>query len=182
MQVVETGRPAAAEYAPSFEKYVTLVPERMIVPVLAAQRDEVREALASVSEDRAGFRYAEGKWSIRQVVGHLVDSERVFGYRALCVARGDQTPLPAFDENLYVAGGPFEDQPLGALLGEFELVRDGNLRLLERLSAGAWRRTGTSNGHPASARALAFVMAGHVRHHLSVVRERYLARLQAESK
>jgi len=174
MRSVETGRPTAAEYAPHFEKYLVLVPEHEIVPVLEGQKQEVARALSIISEAQAGYRYAEGKWSIRQVVGHLVDTERIFGYRALCVARGEQGPLPGFDENQYVVNARFDSIPLGELIRELEIVREGNVGLFRHLGAEEWGRVGTANGKAVSVRALAFVMAGHVRHHLGIVAERYV--------
>src|SRR5262245_47319922 len=175
MNPTAVSRPEAAEYAPHFEKYIALVPDGDLMNLLEAQPEEVRRTLSGVSEERAGHRYAEGKWSIRQVIGHLADSERVFGYRALCVARGEQAGLPGFDENQYVANAPFDSVPLAELIRELEVVREGHVRLLRRLAPEAWLRTGTANAKAISVRALAFVMVGHVRHHLVILRERYLA-------
>lgn len=166
-------RPAAGAHSPYFDHYISLVPEAEVLPVLAAQGDEVRRALAGVKEKDAGFRYAEGKWSIREVAGHLADTERVMAYRALSFARGEQAPLPPFDENEYVRQANFDAVPLAELVEEFRAVRAGNLGLFRHLSAEAWRRRGVASGKPILVRSLAYIMAGHVRHHLGVLRDKY---------
>ena len=166
-------RPTETEYATFYRGYVALVPETDIVGVLEQQVEEIRRLAASVSTERESYRYAEGKWSIRQVLGHLVDGERIFGYRAFCISRGDQAALPSFDENEYVAGARSDATPLVELVDELALVRRSNLVVLRRLDAREWARVGTASGKPVSVRALAWVMAGHPRHHLEVLRERY---------
>ena len=152
---------------------MALVPETDIVGVLEPQVEEIRRLLAAVPAERETYRYAEGKWSIRQVLGHLVDGERVFGYRAFCISRGEQAALPSFDENQYVAEARSDGVPLRELVDELALVRRSNLAVLRRLDAREWARVGTASGKPVSVRALAWVMAGHPRHHLQVLRERY---------
>jgi hypothetical protein len=139
---------------------------------------ELPAALAGVRGEAERFRYAEGKWSIREVVGHVIDAERVFGYRALCIARGETASLPSFDENEYVANASFDHCTLEELLEEFVQVREGHLAFFRHLSKEAWTRSGVANASPVSVRALAFILAGHPRHHLAVLRERYLPRLQ----
>jgi hypothetical protein len=170
-----TERPTEAEFAPYFGRYVALVPEADIITVLEQQADEIVRLTGSVPAERESHRYAEGKWTIREVLGHLVDAERVFGYRVFCISRGEQAPLPAFDENRYVAEARGDATPLRELVDELVLVRRSNLVVLRRLSASEWVRVGTSSGKPVSARALAWVMAGHVRHHVKILRERYFA-------
>ncbi len=167
------GEPTASEYAPFFEGYVALVRGGDILTTLTAQKETVERALGGVEERDAGRRYAEGKWSVRQVVGHCTDAERVFGYRALAFARGEQAPLPAFDENAYERLADHDAVPLAALLAEFVAVRAASLHLLHLLPPAAWTRGGTASGKPISVRALAFVMAGHVAHHMAILRERY---------
>lgn len=166
-------RPAESEFAAFYKGYVSLVPEGDVLSVLEAQARGVPDLAATVPAERETFRYAPGKWSIRELVSHLVDAERVFGYRAFCIGRGDQVSLPGFDENTYVAESGADIQPLARLAKEFALVREGNLAALRRLDASAWKRVGTANGSPVSVRALSFIMAGHVLHHLGVLRERY---------
>ena len=166
-------RPTETEYAAIYRGYVALVPETDIVGVLETQAEEIRRLLATVSPEKETYRYAEGKWSIRQVLGHLVDAERVFGYRAFCFSRGEQAPLPSFDENRYVDAARSDSVPLRELVEELVLVRQSNLVALRRLDAREWAQVGTASGKPVSVRALAWVMAGHPRHHLQILRERY---------
>jgi hypothetical protein len=167
-------RPPSSEYAPAFEGYVSLVPEADIMASLARQKTEFAEALSPVRGAAESYRYADGKWTIREVVGHVIDCERVFGYRALCIARGETASLPGFDENTYAAHAPYGDYPLGDLLEEFALVREGHLFLFRHLSREAWLRVGSANSKPASVRAIAYIIVGHVRHHLGVLSRRYL--------
>ena len=168
-----SGPPAATEYAPYFERYVALVRGDDILGTLAEQAEEVRRVLSRVPEARGGLRYAEGKWSIREVLGHCTDAERVFGYRALAFARGEKAPLPSFDENEYARTAGHDGVPLADLLEEFGTVRAGTLHLLRRFPAEAWLRVGVASGKPVSVRALAHIMAGHVAHHLAILHERY---------
>jgi DinB family protein len=166
-------RPAPDEYAPFFAGYVKLVPETEVLPVLSVQVSQVRRLAEALSADRETFRYAPGKWSIREVFGHICDGERVFGYRAFCISRGDQTPLPGFDENDYVAESAYDQQAVAELADDFAGLREANLAVLGRLDPARWVRGGNANGNPVSVRALAFIMAGHVRHHLGVLKARY---------
>jgi len=167
------GRPGNGEYAPSYAGYVSLVPEDDIVGVLEKQVPVVRLQMQACPPERETFRYAPGKWSVREVLGHMADAERVFGYRVLCISRGEAASLPSFDENQYVAHSPFARCKLADLVDELGLIREANLVTLRRLDAAAWQRWGSANGSPVSVRALAFIMAGHVRHHLSVLSARY---------
>jgi hypothetical protein len=166
-------RPNDTEYAAFYARYVALVPEDDILAVLDAQVEEIRRFLAPVSAERETYRYAEGKWSIRQVIGHLIDGERIFGYRAFCFSRGEQAALPSFDENEYVAAARSHAVPLRDLVDELDLVRQANLTVLRRLDAREWARVGTASGKPVSVRAIAWVLAGHPRHHVRVLREKY---------
>ncbi|HXK12608.1 MAG TPA: DinB family protein [Vicinamibacteria bacterium] len=166
-------RPSDTEYAPFYAGYVALVPETDVLAALEGQVGEIRRRLAPVTGERERQRYAEGKWSIRQVLGHLVDGERVFGYRAFCFSRGEAASLPSFDENQYVAAAGTDRIPLLELVEELALVRQSNLAFLRRLGEGEWGRVGTASGKAVTVRALAFVMAGHPRHHLNVLRDRY---------
>jgi hypothetical protein len=166
-------RPNETEYAPFYAGYVALVPETDVLAVLDGQVAEVRRFAASVSPDREALRYAEGKWSVREVFGHLVDAERVFGHRAFCFSRGETAALPSFDENQYVAAASSDSIPLLELVEELALVRRSNLAFLRRLQGPDWTRVGTASGKPVSVRALAWIMAGHPRHHQKVLREKY---------
>ena len=166
-------RPADTEYAPPYVPYVSLVPEDDILAVLTGQIDVLRRLIDSVPEDRETYRYAPGKWSVRELLGHVVDAERVFGYRAFAISRGEEAPLPGFDENSYVAHSRFDRRSLESLVGDFTTVRKANLSVLRELDPEVWDRVGTANGKAITVRALAYVMAGHARHHLGILRERY---------
>ena len=166
-------RPGEGEYAPFYAGYVALVPETDILAVLERQAAELRELAASVPAERETYRYGEGKWSVREVLGHLVDGERVFGYRAFCISRAERAGLPSFDENQYVAETRSNAIPLRELADELALVRESNLTFLRRLEAREWERAGTASGKAITVRALAWVMAGHPRHHVRILHERY---------
>lgn len=166
-------KPAESEFAAFYKGYVALVPDGDIVGVLEGQISDVTRLTATVPRERETFRYAPDKWSIRELVSHLTDAERVFGYRAFCIGRGDQASLPGFDENQYVAASGADSRPLPELAREWALVREGNVAALRRLDPEAWMRVGTANGNDISVRALAFIMAGHVLHHQGVLRARY---------
>jgi hypothetical protein len=168
-----TERPPESEFAPFYKGYVELVPEADVVAVLEAQADEIRRVASSVRQERETYRYGEGKWSVREVFGHLVDAERVFGYRAFCFSRGEQAALPSFDENRYVAASRSDATPLGDLVDELALVRRSNLIVFQRLQPAEWTQAGTASGRRVTVRALAWILAGHVRHHLAILRERY---------
>src|SRR5262245_28188406 len=139
----------------------------------AAQIGDTATMLRGLSETDAMYRYARGKWSIKEVVGHLADTERILAYRALCIARGDTTPLPGFDETAYVPVAKFDARSLADLVGELRTVRTATLALLRTFDGDAWRRRGTASGKPVSVRALAFTIPGHERHHLDILRTRY---------
>lgn len=167
-------RPAQSEYAPPFHKYIQLVPSGDLIENLSLQLTETKALLAHVPEDKELFRYAEGKWTIRQLLGHVIDSERIVAYRVLRIGRNDATPLAGFDENLLAAYSPYDAIPLAEALREFETVRAATLFLLRQLPAEAWERAGTSDGHFISLRAIAFAIAGHELHHREILRTRYL--------
>jgi hypothetical protein len=166
-------RPAQTEYAPFYAGYVALVPETDVLKALEEQKDVFRRLAAVVPAERERHRYAEGKWSVREVAGHVVDAERVFGYRAFAFSRGEKAAQPSFDENDYVAASVYDRVPLADLVGELVAVREANLAVLRRLSEVEWNRLGVASGKPVSVRALAWIMAGHPRHHLQVLRDRY---------
>jgi hypothetical protein len=167
-------RPDASEYAPFFAGYVSRVPDGDVLDLLARQVDETASLLGGLSETRAGYRYAPGKWSVKEVVGHVADAERVFTYRALRIARGDQTPLASFDENAWMRFGSFDTRPLADLLAELRTVRQSSLALYRSFTPEAVLRRGTASQEGVSVRALIHITAGHERHHVQVLRERYL--------
>jgi len=168
-------RPMESEYAPDYQGYVNQVSENEILPVLRAQMDDLDVLLDRVSPDRETYSYAEGKWSIREIVGHLIDGERVFGYRAFCIARGEQQNLPGFDQDDYMLTASYKHIDLENLLSELRLIRLGNIAMFRTFDEESWSRVGTANGNQITVRALAFIMAGHLRHHMNVLRERYLS-------
>ena len=170
-----TLRPEKNEYAEFYANYVSLVEETDVVSALENQTNDLRELLADVSAlRRENFRYAEGKWSVKELLGHIIDGERVFSYRALRFSRGDQTPLAGFEENSYVANSNFTNSDFSDLIEEFSTLRAANVLLFKNLSEEAWLRRGTASDAAVSVRALAFIMVGHVRHHANVLRQRYL--------
>jgi hypothetical protein len=165
-------RPAENEYPEYFHRYVSLVPEEAILDVLESQI-AVIEALPAKVGDKDTFAYAPGKWSVRELVGHLTDGERVFAYRALTFSRFDAASLPGFDEVTWTPHGHFGGVPLRELAGELITLRRANLQMFRRLDAPQWQAGGRGDDKPITVRALAYVMAGHVRHHLSILRDRY---------
>jgi len=169
-------RPSAGEFAEHTGVYVARVPGEDVRPVLTSQMGEVDRLLGTLAEDRALHRYAPGKWSVKEVVGHLADAERIYGYRALRFARDDSTPLPGFEENFYVPAGRFNLRPMRELLDEWCAVRSATLALYRGLDGEALLRRGVANGNVISVRALAWLAAGHTLHHLDVLRERYRVR------
>ncbi|HWM90570.1 MAG TPA: DinB family protein [Thermoanaerobaculia bacterium] len=166
-------RPEPGEYAEFYAGYIAGLPPGDVLEILELQKDQLRHLAATVPADQETFRYAPGKWSLREIAGHLIDAERVFSYRALCISRGDETPLPGFDENFYVARSNFDSRTLSSLIEELTLLRSANLLLFRALAPEDLARLGTANSYPVSVRALAFILAGHLDHHFRVLRERY---------
>jgi len=167
-------RPGTDEYAPSCAGYVArIADDEDVVAVLASQLNDVVARLEGIQEGRSDYRYAPGKWSIKEVVGHLCDTERVFAYQALRIGRGDTTPLPSFADEAYVREIRAEERTLSDLAGEWGDVRRATIALFRNLPASAWRRRGVASDQPISVRALAYIIAGHVRHHLEVLDARY---------
>lgn len=167
-------RPESDEYAPFYAGYIALAAARSdSIGELVVQRDRVCRGLASMSETEAAYRYAPGKWSVKELVSHLSDAERIFSYRLLRAARGDQTALPGFDENAYARTCGADDRRFGDLIGEWRAVRESTIALVGGLSPAVWEQRVTANQLPISARALYYVLIGHVDHHCRVLAERY---------
>lgn len=166
-------RPQPAEYAPYQKTYIDKVPDGDVLDILARQQDTLAQYFGDFPDERADFAYAEGKWTVKQVLGHICDTERIFAYRALRIARGDQTPLPGFDQDPYVEAATFTARTLADLAGEFIIVRENTLLLFRNLKDAQWNNLGTASGNPLSVRSCAYVIAGHTLHHLQILNERY---------
>jgi uncharacterized damage-inducible protein DinB len=167
-------RPTPDEYSPFFARYVERVPAGDIVTILRNQLDGTLSLFDPLAEADTERPYAEGKWTLKQVLGHLADTERVLAYRALRIARGDTTPLPGFDENDYAANAASSDRSVGHLRSELTAVRAATVALFGGLPPRAWERTGTASEATVSVRALACIIAGHELHHRAIIRTRYL--------
>jgi len=167
-------RPNRNEYADYYHTYVGKVPDGDIVERLEAQCSEMESLAASIGEEKGNYRYAEGKWSIKEVIGHVNDVDRVFGYRMVAFARGDSTPIPGMEQDDWVREANFDARALADLAAEFVAIRRGLVALCRSLDDEALMRTGTASGVEFTARAVPWVLAGHVLHHLAVIRDRYL--------
>jgi uncharacterized damage-inducible protein DinB len=177
MAAVTIGRPSSGEYAPHFAQYIDLVPDGDVLALLKRQVDETAGLVEPLADRDADFRYAEGKWSIKEVVGHVADTERIMVYRALCFARGEPAALPGFDEDEYVRRAKFASRPLPDLVAELRAIRAATLPFFAALDAEQLARRGTANSRPYSVRALAYIVTGHERHHARILAERYLPAL-----
>jgi uncharacterized damage-inducible protein DinB len=174
-------KPEETEHAPYFGRYINMVPDGDILGTLAGQIGVTLTELRKISDEDSLHRYAPGKWSVREVVGHMIDAERIFAYRALRFARNDRTELASFEENDYVPAGEFDRRPWDELIDEFYAVRRSNIAMFRGLTEEAWMRSGIASDNEMSVRALAYVIAGHERHHLSIIREKYAVEKKAES-
>ena len=166
--------PDPTEYAPYYGRYITLVGGDDVVAALEDQPRETLALLSTLSEEQGDYRYAPAKWSVKEVLGHVIDTERVLSYRALRFARNDRTPLASFEQDDYVRAGDFADCRLADLIEEFVCVRRASLWFFRQLSAEAWMRRGIASGNEVSVRAIAYIVAGHELHHRQVLREKYL--------
>ncbi|HJW09882.1 MAG TPA: DinB family protein [Holophagaceae bacterium] len=176
-------RPVAEDYPSAYAGYISKVPEEAdVVEMLALQPLELKAIFGEMTDDQAMYRYEPGKWSLKQLLGHLADAEREFGHRAFRFSRADPTPLPGFDEDAYVANGTAEMQPLAELLDEFMHLRSANLSLIRNLRPAAWELRGVANGKEGTVRTYVFVLAGHMRHHLDVLRDRYVPELPTRGR
>lgn len=167
-------RPEPTEYDPYYERYISLVKTDDIVATLQKQAQETRDLLGKLTADQSEFRYAAGKWSVKEVLGHVNDTERIMAYRVLRIARGDQTPIEGFEQDDYIAGGKFGRRTLDDLLQEFMTIRNATIQLIRHLDAETAERRGTANHKQISARAVVYVIAGHELHHRRILQEKYL--------
>ena len=175
MTQVVIARPGTDEYAPYYGTYIGKVPDGDVRALFSSQLAETLALIRSVPEARGVHRYAPDKWSIKEVIGHVSDSERIFAYRALRIGRGDTTPLPGFEQDHYVPHGGFDARTLSDLADELAAVRQATIHLFAHLDETALERRGTASGKPISVRALAYIIAGHERHHVAILKTRYLS-------
>jgi hypothetical protein len=166
-------RPQTGEYAPYYDRYISLIQGEDILNTLDQQRRQTMLLLSCRDEEEGDFRYAPEKWSAKEVLGHICDTERIFAYRALRIARADATPLEGFEQDDYVRNGPFAQRPMADLVEEFIAVRRATLSLFRILDEAAWMRRGTANKSEISVRALAYIIAGHELHHRRILEEKY---------
>jgi hypothetical protein len=167
-------KPAKSEFLPYYERYIALVPDGNVVSTLAAQIGETLALLRGLPASVSNYRYAPDKWSVNEVVGHIIDSERIFTGRAQRFARNDPTPIPGFEQDDYVRNSTFDAYPLSELAAELEAVRQSTLYLFKHMDEQAWTRRGVANNAEGSVRALANILAGHELHHREVLLSRYL--------
>lgn len=177
MTWLEIEPPAANEYDPYYASYIDLVEGKQLSLILRQQRARVLEMLAGLSDRQAGFRYAPDKWSIKEMMGHLIDTERVFVYRAMSIARGEKQSLPGFDQDEYVVTGGFDARSVESLQSEYEAGRNATIAFFESLTEASWLETGMANDVTVSVRAIGYIVPGHEAHHLSILEERYLGRI-----
>jgi len=166
-------RPEKSEYGEYYDRYISQVADENIQVLLAKQPAGLRELFAPVAEDRGTFAYDEGKWTLKEVLSHLIDGERIFAYRMLRISRGDETPIEGFEQDGYIENSNANNRTFAELLDEFDLQRRSNMLLINNLSDDASKRLGTASGFPVSVRALVYISAGHVQHHSTLLRERY---------
>ncbi len=167
-------RPSADEFNPYYAGYIAQVPDGDVVEALIGGAEIASALLGDLDEATAAHAYAPGKWTLKEVLLHCADAERIFAYRALRIARGDSMPLPGFDENAYVPLSGAANRGIDDILDEFESVRESTVTLFSGLPADAWTRRGTASDHPVSVRAIAWISAGHLLHHMGVIQDRYL--------
>ncbi|UJF31297.1 DinB family protein [Paenibacillus hexagrammi] len=169
-------RPDSTEYYPYVSGYIHLVPDGDYISYLAKQLEELNALFAEVSEEQGSYAYAPGKWSIKEIIGHITDTERVMSYRLLRIARGDSDiSLPGFDQDSFIQSAAFSELTLETLLADFRAVRKATLTLLTTITDQAWLRKGLVNDNEISARAIAYTLAGHAQHHMNVLRDKYLS-------
>ncbi|WP_163100434.1 DinB family protein [Peribacillus alkalitolerans] len=167
-------RPQSNEYAEYYNGYVTQVPEGDLIKVLEELNNKTVEFIKSITEEQGQFRYAPSKWSIKEVLGHIIDTEMIMSYRMLCIARGETVGLPGYDENDFVRNANFDRQSMSDLLERYTIVRKSTIQLLKSLSEESWLRRGVANNYEATVRAIATIIPGHELHHINVLEDRYI--------
>lgn len=167
-------RPAKGDYNEYYQGYIDLIKGDDIFRILVEQNIDSQNVLNSFPENKGNFRYAEGKWTVKEVIGHMMDVERIFAYRALCIARGETAPLPSMDQNVYAANGNFNKRQLFDLNYEYRLLRESNILLFGGFDKSVLQNRGTASGYEVTVLALMFMTVGHEKHHLNVLMERYI--------
>nr|WP_027416699.1 DinB family protein [Aneurinibacillus terranovensis] len=162
------------KYNPYYDRYICLVPEENVRDILTKHLEKTTKLLSDIPEQRANYRYASGKWSLKEVLGHITDNERIMSYRLLRIARGDKTPLAGYNQDDFIRGSSFDSHKLSELIEDYMFVRRSTLTLLRGLSEEAWSRRGFVNNSELSVKALAYIIAGHELHHIKVIKEKYL--------
>ena len=167
-------RPETNEFAPYYNTYVSLIEGDGVMAELETQTEILRAAVAGLTEDRGSYAYAEGKWTIKELLSHLIDGERIFAYRVLRISRSDTTPIEGFEQDDYIATSRANDRTFANLIDEFAFERQANLIMVGNIDDETSKRMGTASDKPVSVRALTYIMAGHVKHHLTILADRYL--------
>ena len=168
------GKPLQSDYVSFHETYIRQVGDGDIISILQNQQESTYRFLKSIPAEKGDYAYAEGKWTVKQTIGHMTDTERIMAYRMLCFARLDKTPLPGFDQDIYVANSHHQDADLVDLIAEFRLLRKGNMYLFKSLNETEKNRGGLASGYLVTVNALLYIIAGHENHHLQILKERYL--------
>lgn len=167
-------RPEENEYPPYYNNYIKLVPSGNLLEILEVQLTEAVTLFSGLTEEKGNISYASGKWTVKEVIGHMIDTERIMSYRLLRISRGDKSPLAGFSEEDYALEGKFTVRLLTELVEELQTVRKSTISLLRGIPEHAWARSGTANELPVTAQAIAYIIAGHWIHHLNIIEERYL--------
>ena len=167
-------KPETNEYAPYYQRYVDLINREDVLSIFKETTEEIISFFNKVSEEQAEYRYAVGKWSMKEVFAHIIDSERIFGYRVLAISRGEKNPLPGFAENDYVVNGKYQNRSLQSMLAEYTHLSAANLELFNSLDDEMLSQRGIASGKEVTARAIIFVTVGHEKHHFDIIKSRYL--------
>lgn len=167
-------RPAKTDYAEYYQKYIDLIEGDDIIHILVSLNNEASDVFNSFPQSKGNFSYAEGKWTVKEVTGHMMDTDRIFAYRALAIARGEKQSLPSFDQNEYVKNGKFSNRELSDLTYEYRLVRESNLLMFKGFDQSVYSNRGIAAGNEVTVLALMWMIAGHQKHHLNMLRQKYL--------
>ena len=167
-------KPNPGDYAPYYERYISLLPDEDILKILEEQKISSEKFLKTISEDQGNYSYAEGKWTIKEVIGHIIDVERVMAYRALCFSRGEKQNQPGFEQDDYIVNGNYNNRTLSDLISEFVAMRNANLFMVKSFSDEMLKQSGIASDNKVTVLALIYIIAGHERHHIKIIKEKYL--------